>query len=688
MIRSALRAGTAAVLPVLVGVMVVVASPLAPAPDHQQTPPTPQNQRPPVFRGGAVLVTVDAYPRRDGHLIEGLTAADFEVREDGKPQKIEAFEFIRIEPNSSDSARRDPNTVAEMNDLAADPHNRVFVLFLDKYHLIIDASHNGRRPLAAFLDRLLGPADLVGVTTPDLPTNALTLGRKLTSIDDLLARFWTWNTNFAVETPREKWLQNCYGARTPSPETNAAIVRALVARDRVDRTFQSLEGLMAALAMIREERKNLLLISSGWALDGPATWLLPYLWGTPPGFGVTPQGTLTVGNGRPGGIDKAPCDSDLARLANIDFPQRLRDLVGIAGRSNVSFYPIDPLGLGSLDPFADPAGTGGYVPNRNALDGLRVLAANTDGDAVVGTNDLEGGLRRITDDVSAYYLLGYYSTNTALDGKYRQIEVRLTQPSMKVSARKGYRAPTSRDGPPTVTGTVPAATSPSAVDEALGILARLRASSDLYAYGVVDAGEVVVAVEIPSTQIEAGHYAQGADAQAVVTTATGEAVGTGHTRIDPATRSAWVHVPVTATTPGPFRVSIQVGTGAETLTDRFDVSAGTGRLLGAALVSRGTPAARSALRAVADFQFRRTERVHVEWPILRTLDQREARVLGRTGQPLAVAATLTERDVSGRTWLAADVNLSPLAEGDYLIEVVAGSGTDTERKLVAVRVVR
>src|SRR5262245_60663047 len=87
---------------------------------------TPQNPQRPVFRGGANLVTVDAYPRRDGRIVEGLTLSDFEVLEDGKPQAIDQFEFVRVEP-VPEADRRDPNNQREMLQLAADPHNRVFV---------------------------------------------------------------------------------------------------------------------------------------------------------------------------------------------------------------------------------------------------------------------------------------------------------------------------------------------------------------------------------------------------------------------------------------------------------------------------------------------------------------------------------------------------------------------------------
>ena len=73
---------------------------------------------------------------------------------------------------------------------------------------------------------------------------------------------------------------------------------------------------------------------------------------------------------------------------------------------------------------------------------MRTLAENTDGIAVVATNDLAAGLKRVLDDVSAYYLIGYYSTNTKFDGRLRRIEVRVKQPDINVRARRGYMAPT------------------------------------------------------------------------------------------------------------------------------------------------------------------------------------------------------------------------------------------------------
>jgi len=164
MIRAAARLGLVPALSLLAGAWLLAQSPQL------------------VFRGGANLVTVDAYPRRDGRIVEGLTPPDFEVLEDGTPQTIDQFEFVRVEP-IPEAERRDPRTQAEMLQLAADPHNRVFVTYLDTYHVSVTGSHDIRGPLLDMLNRIVAPNDLFGVTTSKLRPSSLTLGRKLLSVE-------------------------------------------------------------------------------------------------------------------------------------------------------------------------------------------------------------------------------------------------------------------------------------------------------------------------------------------------------------------------------------------------------------------------------------------------------------------------------------------------------------------------
>jgi hypothetical protein len=126
--------------------------------------------------------------------------------------------------------------------------------------------------------------------------------------------------------------------------------------------------------------------------------------------------------------------------------------------------------------------------------------------------------------------------------------------------------------------------------------------------------------------------------------------------------------------------------GNELLEDRSAYRAVPGGVLGAPLLFRGTPAASSPLRPVADLQYRRTERAHLEWLLPGQVDDRSARLLGKNGLPLAVPVTVSERTVDGRARLAADVNLAPLAAGDYLIEITGVYQGKPFRSLTAIRV--
>jgi hypothetical protein len=139
---------------------------------------------------------------------------------------------------------------------------------------------------------------------------------------------------------------------------------------------------------------------------------------------------------------------------------------------------------------------------------------------------------------------------------------------------------------------------------------------------------------------------------------------------------------------GPYRIDVRVTSGREDLTERMNVAsrAPGDAPLGTPMLYRATPAATSPLRPVADMQYRRTERAHIEWPLLTPIDQRSARLLAKDGSPLPVPVTLTERDRDGSPMLAADLVLAPLAVGDYVIEVTAGAGSRTTKTYVALRI--
>ena len=187
-----------------------------------------------MFRGGANFVNVDVYPRRDGRLVEGLTAADFQIFEDGKPQKIEHFEFIKVAMNTPDASRRDPNTQRDAERLVADPHTRVFVIYLDDYNLTLLAARELRRPLREFLERVIGPSDLFAVMFPDMPLPHLIFGQRLDVVETALDQFSKRmqfdradSTVWSPRTPAEGWLYALLHHPDGGPEEKRSVYHAV-----------------------------------------------------------------------------------------------------------------------------------------------------------------------------------------------------------------------------------------------------------------------------------------------------------------------------------------------------------------------------------------------------------------------------------------------------------------------------
>ena len=167
--------------------------PAAQGPEPRPEQPSRSQPASPTFRAGTNLVRVDVFPTLDGQVVRDLTQADFEVLEDGVPQKIESFEHIEVRGQVPTSERREPNSVAEGLAAAADPRSRVFVIFLDTYHTEIAGSHRMRSVLIDLLNRIVGPDDLFAVMTPEMSAKDLTFARRgtLQTLAPAAVMLWT-----------------------------------------------------------------------------------------------------------------------------------------------------------------------------------------------------------------------------------------------------------------------------------------------------------------------------------------------------------------------------------------------------------------------------------------------------------------------------------------------------------------
>jgi VWFA-related protein len=658
-----------------------------------------QPQQPQRFRVEANFIRVDAYPLKDGKPLMGLKAEDFEVYEDGTLQKIETFEHVVVRPAGPQEERVDPGSQREMLQAAANPRNRVFIIFLDTPHVDVASAHAINEPLIRLIDRILGPDDLVGVMTPDMAASQLVLGRKTQVIADSLRTNWPWGRRFSLlKDDLEEAYDTCYGARSD-------VAKLMTARKRERATLEALQDLVRYMRVVREERKAVLTVTEGWLLYGEDKDLLrlrkdPLTGKTEPVPGLDPvgvdlHGKLTTRNPRnmsEGALTRSECDTERMRLATIDDDQFFRDLLEEANRANVSFYPVDPRGLPAWDnpigPDAPPPPVLDQAMLKHRIDGMRTMAENTDGLAVVNNNDLDAGMRRISDDLTSYYLLGYYSSNSKLDGRYRKLKVRVKQPGVQVRAREGYRAATAAEVETARRAAdAPVPESKAAVTSAIGRLGRIRAETR-FAINVATAnGKVWVAGELRAVPGASDDFAEGATANIEVT--GGSAPSTASVALKPGERTflTAVDIPPGASGQLDVRARVTAAGGGSPFMDSLRVDAAPDTLQ--PLLFRRGATTGNRLVPAADFLFSRTERLRVEFAAGPDLKPGSGRLLDRAGQPLQVPVTVGERTdaASGQRWITADLVLAPLSPGDYGIEV-AMQGAQEQRVVTAVRVTR
>jgi VWFA-related protein len=573
---------------------------------------------------------------------------------------------------------------------------------------MVDSAHAINEPLIRLMDRILGPDDLVGVMTPAMAASQVVLGRKTQVIEDSLRRNWAWGTRFSIlRDEREEAYKACY---PDNLESESSFAKELMRRRRERATLEALEDLVRYLRTIREERKAILTVTEGWLLYGPNPALMnlrvdkltgrqePVPTGDP--VVVGPNGKLTTKDPRDlsiGALTKSECDTDRMRLAMLDNKQFFLDLMNQANSANASFYPVDPRGLPVFDnpigPDPPPTITVDAAMLRQRLEAMKTLAGNTDGIAVTNSNDLDAGMKRISDDLTSYYLLGYYSTNAKLDGGFRSLKVRVKQPGVEVRARRGYRAATSEE----VNAARRAADAPvpevtRAVNAAIDRLGRARPDARFLINATASGGAkpmLWVAGELQSQAGRPGDFAQGATADIDAT--AGPASVTARVTLKPGERTFLTSIPLPAAATGELNVRARLtaadgGSSPVSDTLRLDASTAGAQPL---LFRRGVTTGNRLLPA-ADLRFSRTERIRLEVPVDADAKPGKGRVLDRAGQPLQLPVTVAERldEATGQRWIATDVVLAPLSGGDYAIEIEV-VGSDKSQKIVsAIRVVR
>jgi VWFA-related protein len=363
-----------------------------------------------------VVVNVSVLDR-NGKPIENLTKDDFQVFEDGKMQKLQAVDLQHLTNDSLPPLRQtlqqraaalsnQPRPAPDSNLKSRYQDRRLIALLFDFSSMQAAEQIRAKNAAINFLEKQMTTSDEVSI---------MTYGSELKTVLDftsdreqLLGAIQAFRIGESAENAT--FADTGAGSQDQSGQFTADETEFNIFN--ADLKLAALQDAARSLGQY-PEKKALIYISSGMQKSG------------------------------------------------VDNQSQLRATINTAVRSNVAFYPIDARGLTALVPGGDVTQQGATGTNifsgagQNSLkqnfinqqETLATLAVDTGGRALLDSNDLTDGMREVQQDFTSYYVLSYVSTNTALDGRYRKLQVkfspRLASLRAKVDYRQGYYAPTT-----------------------------------------------------------------------------------------------------------------------------------------------------------------------------------------------------------------------------------------------------
>ncbi|HEX4273921.1 MAG TPA: VWA domain-containing protein [Bryobacteraceae bacterium] len=379
----------------------------------------------PTFTSNTSLVVIDVNVKdKAGNPVVDLRKSDFTLLEDGKPQQISVFEFQRLDgsggaPEKVPAIKPVPRAPApaavpvQRAEIApaAKPSNappiiryqdrRLVAMLFDFSTMAIPEQARVQESALKFIREQLKPADLVAILTAS--TGPLKLEQDFTDDRDRLEEVVK---KFQIGAASELSALGSDGDDTTGEDTGTAF-NADETEFNIFNTDKKLSTLESAAKMLAAfpEKKALIYFSSGIPKSG------------------------------------------------FDNQAQLQSTTNTAKRSNVNIYPIDARGLVATAPAGDASsaasrGTSLFTGQaqqgqrdkfNDSQETLSTLAADTGGKLFVDDNDLSLGMEKARDDISSYYIVGYYSTNIKMDGKYRRVQVKLNNDiQAKLDYRSGY----------------------------------------------------------------------------------------------------------------------------------------------------------------------------------------------------------------------------------------------------------
>lgn len=355
-----------------------------------------------------VLTNLVVRDKKTGELVKGLTAKDFTITEQGKPQRIVSFDSESVDqaaqlneatinasaPNGIFGAKTGTATQDELRN------HRLIVMFFDLTSMQPEDVQRAQDAARDYINKQMHPADLVAVVSLNA---TLSLDQDFTASKDLLLRAvnsysGTQGQGFAPgATSTSNQVEDASSFAPDESEYNDM---------NTDRELYAIGDIAKSLAYLNE-KKSLLYFSGGIQRDG------------------------------------------------IENQASLHAAINAAVRANVSIYSVDARGLQAISPLGDA--TTGNLRGANSFNGAALqnnldsnfntqevmasLSSDTGGKAFFDSNDFSPAFARIQRDTSAYYVLGYHSTDLRRDGRYRRISIKVDRSDVKLEYRPGYYAP-------------------------------------------------------------------------------------------------------------------------------------------------------------------------------------------------------------------------------------------------------
>jgi VWFA-related protein len=378
--------------------------------------PPPQNSQPNngsftlKVNSDLVLTNIVVRDKKTGEVVRGLKQSDFTILENGKLQKTSTFDFESVDQAiplneatisgmAGSTAAKSPtqNIVATNQQLR---NHRLIVFFFDLTSMQPEDIDRSVEAAKNYVNKQMQPADLVAVVSLN---TSLSLDQDFTANKAALIH--------AVGTYNGSEGQGFAPGATST--TNAVEDSTAYTADEseyndinTDRELFAISTISKSLAYI-DEKKSLLYFSGGISRDG------------------------------------------------IENQASLRNAINSAVRANLSIYSVDTRGLQAISPLGDATtgslrGTGAYNgsalqnnfdSNFNSQEVMSALSTDTGGKAFFDSNDFAPAFQRVQNDTSAYYVLGFHSSDLRRDGRYRKLQIKFNRNDVKLEYRQGYYAP-------------------------------------------------------------------------------------------------------------------------------------------------------------------------------------------------------------------------------------------------------